>query len=111
MCSLWKEITIYLYIQKKTLTTRTINIRFTTVKYYSLITYNLFNIACVIYSHLNVRNAWHIGYLLHAFQNFKVFLLIEYATLSFEAYFSLVVYILTRQILWFTFLSFTYLIP
>jgi hypothetical protein len=46
----------------------------------------------------------------HLTTMFTVFLLIEYATLSFEAYFSLGVYILTGQISWFTFSSFLYLI-
>jgi hypothetical protein len=73
--TLWKEITMYLYIQEKPLTT----IRFTTVKYYSLMTYNLFNnliislpVLCYhIFLHLKVRNAWNIVYLLQAFQKFK----------------------------------------
>jgi hypothetical protein len=43
MCMLWKEITIYLYIQENPVTIRIINIHFTTVKYYSSLTYNLFN--------------------------------------------------------------------
>jgi hypothetical protein len=46
----------------------------------------------------------------HATKMFTVFLLIEYATLSFEAYFSLGVCILIGQISWVTFLTFIYLI-
>jgi hypothetical protein len=87
-------------------------------------TYNLFNngIICLlvlsyhVILHLKVRNTWNIGYLLHAFQNFmrshdySVYSLSIDATLSFEAYFSLGVYIMIGQISWFTFLSFIYLI-
>jgi hypothetical protein len=67
-----------------------------------------------IFLHLKFRYAWGIGYLFvfvyHVTTIFTVLLLIEYTTLSFEAYFSHGVYILTGQISWFTFLSFMYLI-
>jgi hypothetical protein len=69
----------HVYIQENPTTTRTINIRFTIVQYYSLKTYNQFNnriislpvLSYYIFLHLKVRNTWNIGYLSHAFQKHR----------------------------------------
>jgi hypothetical protein len=67
---------LFIYPGKTPYNSYNINIRFTTVRYYSLMTYNIFNyritslpvLSYHIFLHLKFRIVWNIGYLLHAFQ-------------------------------------------